>query len=171
MLLSPILPVPQLEAGAYTTTSPPDMSSLDDLESVYPLIDGSSSPSGCIPPTRSDSDVIHASFRIADYQPGPVLDVNMNLVEVDGCSDIMWTWYTSSSCADSSYSECFVLGGSVAADDDYYRCHLRCPCPLSCDYFYMKSSRVSWVNQTEYSVCEVELVYSLIENDGVIHAG
>ena len=164
-----IISVLQIHAAAYSNIIPLDMSSTSNLQSFYPLIDDVSALD-CIPSAHSQSELLQVAFAFGNYTPRALyVNVKINLTHAEPCSKLFWTWYTGSSCLESSYTECILITDDVTVDSSHHTCRLRCPCVLACDYFYVQSNWVSWVNQDQHYVCAVELDYTLAETDDVIH--
>ena len=106
----------------------------------------------CIPITMANKP-LQAVFSFPSSNIGALLSVGVLMKHTETCTSPAWTWFVESECAVGRYRECsrklwYHEGSS-------WICQITCTCFFSCDYLYLKLSRVSRYNVGE--ICEVRL--------------
>ena len=96
---------------------------------------------------------LQAIFTFPSLPPNDQLSVEVILMNVDGCSSPAWTWFVVSECRPVVYTECSSTHITRVAE--FTHCGIHCVCLYSCDFLYLKYSRLPLRTQRMEQLCEI----------------
>ena len=96
---------------------------------------------------------LQAIFTFPSVPPSDQLSAEVILMNVDDCSSPAWTWFAESECRPEDYTECSSTHITRVAE--FTHCGIHCVCLDSCDFLYLKYSRLPLRTQGMEQLCEI----------------
>ena len=116
----------------------------------------------CQNAVQNDDAVLQAIFTFPGSPTSSLLSVEIVVKGDEECSELAWTWFVGTACAEGLFQQCALTAGHH--DGEFTSCIVSCICPFgSCDSLHVKYEIVPWKEQHGVALCDVYLIHDPIE--------